>query len=268
MAKRIIHSANQANITTDADSSVSINQKYAINVGQSVGLPKIDIAKFNGQYDNWLEFRDTFSALIHNNTSVAEITKFQCLRSFLVGDAAQVIKSLELSAENYGAAWQLLCERYDNRRLLIDNHIKGLFNLEKITKESASEIRKLIDDTWKYLRALVSLGEDVSSWDTLIIYMITTKLDNRTSREWEQYKITKECTTLNQLKTFPGTHANLLETIDQNEAEKFTTNFNNPARKENKSFITSTESSCPVCNDNEHHAMHIFMYYFSQFRYQ
>jgi hypothetical protein len=98
---------SQRRITTDDDSSVSINQNNAINVGQSVRLPKIDIPKFNGQYDNWLEFRDTFSALIHNNTSVAEITKFQYLRSFLVGDAAQVIKSLELSAENYGAAWQL-----------------------------------------------------------------------------------------------------------------------------------------------------------------
>jgi hypothetical protein len=64
----------------------------------------------------------------------------------------------------------------------------------------------------------------------------------------------KECTTLNQLKTFLGTHANLLETIDQNEAEKFRTNFHNPVRKENKTFITSTESSCPVCN--EHHAIY------------
>jgi hypothetical protein len=36
------------------------------------------------------------------------------LRSFLGGDAAQVIKSLELSSENYDAAWQLLYERYDN----------------------------------------------------------------------------------------------------------------------------------------------------------
>jgi hypothetical protein len=41
MAKRIINSANQANITTDADSSVSINQNYAINVGQSVRLQKL-----------------------------------------------------------------------------------------------------------------------------------------------------------------------------------------------------------------------------------
>jgi hypothetical protein len=140
-----------------------------------------------------------------------------------------------------------------NRRLLIDNHIKGLFNLEKITKESASKIRKLIDDTWKHLRALESLGEEIASWGTLIIYMITTKLDNnnnRTRREWEQYKITKECTTLNQLKTFLGTHANLLLTIDQNEEEKFRTNFNNQARKRNKTFITSTESSCPVCNEH------------------
>jgi hypothetical protein len=61
-------------------------------------------------------------------------------------------------------------------------------------------------------------------------------------------------TTLNQLKTLLGTHANLLETIDQNESEKFRTNCNNPARKENKTFIASTESSSPVCN--EHHAIY------------
>jgi hypothetical protein len=59
-----------------------------------------------------------FSALIHNNTSVAEITKFQYLRSFLVGDAAQVIKSWELSSENCGAAWWLLCERYDKSKII------------------------------------------------------------------------------------------------------------------------------------------------------
>jgi hypothetical protein len=56
------------------------------------------------------------------------------------------------------------------------------------------------------------------------------------------------------VKNFPWNSANLLETIDQNEAQKFRTNFNNPARKENKTFITSTESSCPVCN--EHHAIY------------
>jgi hypothetical protein len=71
VAKRIIHSVNQAKITTDADSSVSINENNAIGVSQvsqSVRLPKIGIQKFNAQYDSWLEFRDTFSALIHNNT--------------------------------------------------------------------------------------------------------------------------------------------------------------------------------------------------------
>nr|XP_053600617.1 uncharacterized protein LOC128669669 [Plodia interpunctella] len=158
------------------------------NSNRLVKLPTIQLPKFSGSYDNWLEFRDTFTSLIHCNREIDEINKFHYLRASLEGSAAVVIHSVQFSASNYAIAWKLLCERFDIKRLLIQNHISALFNLEVITKESSIILKRLIDQLNKNLRALEALGEPVTYWDTLLIYIVTQKLDQRSYREWEEYK--------------------------------------------------------------------------------
>lgn len=100
-----------------------------------VRLPTIQLPKFNGSYDSWLEFRDTFTSLIHSDSNIDVINKFHYLRASLEGSAAVVIDSIEFSSSNYSIAWNLLCERFDNKRLLIQNHVTDLFNIEAITRE-------------------------------------------------------------------------------------------------------------------------------------
>lgn len=112
---------------------------------QGVKLPTIKLPTYRGSFDNWLEFKDSFNSLIHTNTAINDIQRFHYLRASLEGSAMQVIKSLEFSAANYHNAWDLLCSRYDNRRLLVHNHLKSLFSLEAINKESATQIRQLVD---------------------------------------------------------------------------------------------------------------------------
>lgn len=46
-----------------------------------IRLPKIDLPRFDGGYQCWLEFRDTFLSLIHNNNSIDSINKFHYLRA-------------------------------------------------------------------------------------------------------------------------------------------------------------------------------------------
>lgn len=43
----------------------------------------------------------------------------------------------------------------------------------------------------KNLKSLKNLGESVDNWDTLIIFMIVSKLDKVTRREWESMKFLK-----------------------------------------------------------------------------
>ncbi|KAL0840844.1 hypothetical protein ABMA28_014649 [Loxostege sticticalis] len=182
-----------------------------------VKLPTIQLPKFSGSYDNWLEFHDTFTSLIHSNDEIDDINKFHYLRASLEGSAAVVIHSIAFSASNYAVAWKLLCERYDNKRLLIQNHVSALFHLDAITKESSAVLKRFIDQINKNLRALESLGEPVKQWDTLLIHIVTQKLDHKTYREWEDFKFNLDqnsSITFEKCIQFLRNRADLVETLE------------------------------------------------------
>lgn len=193
-------------------------------------LPTINLPKFEGNYDNWLEFRDTYLSMIHNSNQLDTIQKFHYLRAALGGSALQVIKSLEFSDKNYDIAWGLMESRYNNHKLLIHSYIKGLFTLNAIAKECPSEIRNLIDSVSKRLRALKSLGEPTESWDSIIIYMVLTKVDSNTEKEWEQFKTntgnSKKQITLEELLNFLRDKADMLEMITANSSSHQQNNAN------------------------------------------
>lgn len=228
---------------------------------KGVKLPTINIPKFSGDYSNWLEFRDTYVSMIHKNASITSIQKFHYLRAALDGSAIQIIHALEFSAANYTVAWGALCERYDNTRILVQNHIKSLFNEDSIKKESAESIRRLLDAYTKNLRALHILGEPTSSWDTLIIYIASSKLDFRTLREWEEHKIKHKHLTFDIFCKFLKNRADLLETIELGSNKNYQNNKNQNKFDKNKTFkalaanASNTDSStthkCPLC-DEEH----------------
>lgn len=124
---------------------VELDSKMALNDTKSVKLPTISIPTFDGSYERWLEFRDTFQSLIHNSNQITSIQKFHYLKSSLKGSAALVIESLEFSAANYTVAWELRLTSNDNSRLLVHNHVRSLFNVQVLTKEAPDLLHNLID---------------------------------------------------------------------------------------------------------------------------
>ncbi|KAJ8985452.1 hypothetical protein NQ317_017084 [Molorchus minor] len=155
---------------------------------QQIKLPTISLPNFDGQYNEWVEFRDCFNALINDNVALTKIQKFYYLRSSLRKEALQIIESLQVSAENYDIAWKLLNERFEQKSLIIHSHVKAIFDYPCLTKENHSELRKLFDTITKHLRSLKTLGQPTDKWDTLVIYIITSKMDSVTRREWELFK--------------------------------------------------------------------------------
>lgn len=224
-----------------------------------VRLPKIDLPHFSGGYQDWLEFKDTFLSLIHNSDRIDNINKFHYLRASLQGNAALIIKNIDFKGDNYKIAWELLCERFDNTRLLVNNHLQALFNIEPIRSESSKSIQNLIDVTNKNIRALASLNEPI--WDTIIIYMMSNKLDSVTGREWEEHRNTLTSSpTLSQFITFLSQRANILETLEENsknnklksepvKAKSLVINNNNSTNNKNKNY---KRKSCPLCDDESH----------------
>nr|CAI5850228.1 unnamed protein product [Callosobruchus analis] len=250
--------------TSDEKASVHSVQTTVQGIGQaslhnnmvdnmnSVKLPPIKCPTFNCEFNRWLEFKDTFEALFHNNMSLTDIQKFHYLRSCLGEEAIKIIQSLEFAANNYSNAWALLCERFDNSRLLVNNHLKALFELNSISKESSLALRSLIDSVNKHLRALKTLKLPTDEWDAIIIYMVALKLGRNTNREWEQSKKDKQLPTLAGFFEFLKNRADFLETIELNNSQKAKEHCDRTIRRHssfliNNSSDSHTESKCNYC---------------------
>lgn len=240
-----------------------------------IRLPKIDLPHFDGGYQYWLEFRDTYLSLIHQNSSIDNISKFHYLRASLKGTAAEIIRNIDFKSDQYNLAWDLLCDRFNNSRLLVNNHVQALFNFEPISRESSTSLRQLIDVTNKNIRALKALNEPTQHWDTLIIYMMSLKLDPTTSRHWEEYRNTiTSAPKLSQFCTFLSNRADLLETLQENnksinklnKSEHYKnknfliTSKNNIQQNKNSKQLQSITTTCPLCTQNH------FLYSCESFR--
>lgn len=66
-----------------------------------VKLPPIKLPTFNGQYSDWLEFKDAFVALVDSDESLTDIQKFYYLRSSLDQKVLETIKYMDVSERNY-----------------------------------------------------------------------------------------------------------------------------------------------------------------------
>jgi hypothetical protein len=83
------------NATTAPDFQTVLSQLNTLTSNDNnVKLPTIALPKFEGKYEEWLSFEDSFKALVHNNTKIQTVQKFNYLKSCLIGSAAQVIHSL------------------------------------------------------------------------------------------------------------------------------------------------------------------------------
>ncbi|XP_045456989.1 uncharacterized protein LOC123667024 [Melitaea cinxia] len=178
--------ATAESIVENSVESLKCSSKSSVQ--SNVKLPDIKLPSFDGSFDQWLEYRNSYITMIHNRSDLDEIQKFHYLKASLSGCALQVISALEFTADNYVHAWDLLHSRFHNTRLLIQNHLKSLFSITPLKQESHLQIRRLIDTTLRNLRALKSLNEPTEHWDTIIIYLVVSKLDASTEREWENYK--------------------------------------------------------------------------------
>lgn len=189
-----------------------------------------------------------------------------------------MISALEFTATNYLLAWELLEKRFHNERLLVHNHVKSLFTMSAINKESAKQIRSLIDTVLRNLRALKMLNEPTESWDTLIIYLVASKFDLCTEREWETYKGSLKSNLLDKtdyriklddLLTFLRNRADMLEMLNLNHSknvsksnttqDKTFTNLKKNSSQPVHSFVTMRKENtnnkfekrhCTLCKNN------------------
>lgn len=251
-AARALLSRHRAQLGSKVGSN---EQLSVVTRHNNVRLPKINLPHFSGGYRDWLEFKDIYVSLIHEEKSIDNINKFHYLRSSLNGSAALVIKSLDFRGDNYDNAWQLLCERYDNKQLLVNNHVHALFNVEPLQKESSQGLREIVDVTRKNLRSLATLGRSVQHWDDMVIHLMASKLDTVTSRQWEEHRNSlTEYPSLDEFIKFISNRCNLLETLEEAKSIKSKPESSH-SKPKSFSVLTSkgkSDISCPLCKQKHY----------------
>lgn len=166
-----------------------------VNVGGSntvlgsTRLPNLELPKFNGNFEKWSQFFETFQTLVHNNQHLDTIQKFYYLLDSLEGPARELLDCLEIKRDNYAVALGLLENRYQNKPVIIQKHIKALVDMPPVSNALPNLSRTINDSIEKHVRALKALGEPVEQWDRLLIFILSRKLEIESKKEWEEIVI-------------------------------------------------------------------------------
>lgn len=107
--------------------------------------------------------------------------KLYHLEAALVGSAAGILDEKTIQDGNYDHAWELLKERYEDKRRMVDIHIGGLLNVKKISKEGHSELRSLVETVVSHVENLKYLGQEFSGIsEQIVLYVLGHALDSQT----------------------------------------------------------------------------------------
>lgn len=175
---RIILDRKKAGSTTSSEIVASAPS------APNIRLPKICIEKFSGTYEEWPTFKDMFCSLIHNNATLDDVQRMHYLKSLLCGEAEHLVRHIPITSSNYAECWSLLVSRYENKRFLANRLLNRLINQRTIT-ECSDSVKGLLDTTMECLNGLKNIGVDVSTWDTIVIHIVSAKLDPESRMQWE-----------------------------------------------------------------------------------
>jgi hypothetical protein len=131
------------------------------HASSNIKLPAISLPIFEGNTWYWLQFRDTFEALIVNKATLTNVQKFHYLIASLKNEAKDFISNLQIANKNFAVAWQLVTQRYNNKRVIALMHAKNLCKMPQVKKDVASSLRQLVNHVTSHINALQALVSDV-----------------------------------------------------------------------------------------------------------
>ncbi len=230
------------------------------NDQSKVKLPKISLPTFEGSYHTWISFKNRFTNLIHENTSLSNVDKLEYLKSCLTvgSEAERTIQRFQMTDQNYAAAWDRLNEKYDNKRILQDTQIEAIIDRREIKIETAKEIRELLDVVQESLEALKNMDVETTSWDPILVVLVKRKLPFKTREEWEKELNPTDVPTYAQLIAFLEKRYRTLESLElvggvsSDIANRSKSTFNS---KPKSSQSSENRTSCVACNNAVHSLM-------------
>lgn len=129
----------------------------------------------------------------------------------LKGEPFNLVKGLPATDNNYQMAYDIIINRYQNKRALAMTYFSAIYDLSAISKQSFKELRHLLEVFFENLAALRSLDFDVNSWHFLLFNIMLKKLDIKSRTDFEIQHSSTSIPTFKMLSTFLQNTAKDLE---------------------------------------------------------
>ncbi len=222
-------------------------------------LPRLDLPTFDGTYTNWISFVDLFHGAVHNNADLSNSQKLFYLKSSLKGEAQKLLSTVTVTDSNYEVARRMLSDRYDNKRVILREHLSSLFKAPSVAESDARGLRKLMDYAHEQRLAFQAMGFAMDEMaDIFMVYIIVEKLDRESLKQWELDHPGKDRQRYDELYKFLQTRCQAFEAasvmhdgarcgrIGPSESTK---SHNKPNNKGKSHSLSVNLNKCYCCED-------------------
>lgn len=217
-------------------------------------LPSIKIKPFDGKYSEWEEFRDIFKSCFESDQNkLTDCQKLIHLKGLLKDEPLNLIKNLRATNNNFQAAWNILDNRYQNKKKIVNSHLDAILQIPHMSSEKVANLKELLDTTMASLAAIEAIDNRVND-NALLVRILELKLDKESIKHWaEEQKGSTELPTFEQLKKFLILRINILEGIEQsaenNENKQKATAPAKTDVKEKSENIGKRSIECKLCKE-------------------
>ncbi|GBN14055.1 hypothetical protein AVEN_183663-1 [Araneus ventricosus] len=225
-------------LTSKREKAIKDNSENECSKSVKIKLPKIPLPIFDGKYEEWSSFGNQFMNLIANNDDLSDSEKLYYLRSSLKGEAKQV----ETEDDTFDSLFKALKERFENKKLIINAHVNAVMNFEKIQYASAKDLRYLLDNIRKSLRALKVLEYERNKLsDIVLLNILLPKLDKESKKLFESSLEMSDVPKLHNFLNFLEKRSLVIESISRDPGVKGSKNASLQPRRY-QSFLTNPKS--------------------------
>ena len=148
-------------------------------------LPPIKMKIFSGDHRQYPSWRDSFKAMVDENSGVLNSDKFHYLMQALEGDPVEMFTDMEQTYGNYLQAMHTLDERYDKKEVRQNIHISALLSLQAApNKDDHRSLRKTFDTINQHVRSLKTMGMDEQTFAAFLQPIILTKIPKAMVVDW------------------------------------------------------------------------------------
>ncbi|XP_033315822.1 uncharacterized protein LOC117214078 [Bombus bifarius] len=186
----------------------------------------------------------TCSAFIWSNNNSGDPSALQ-------GEAADCLNALPLSNVNYSQAIAVLKESFECPRYTAFSHCMAIIDYPKITKESPTELRRLVHTFKQHIYALNKLGDSYPDTSAVLTSLILSKIPLSIQKQWEMTLPNNEVPPyihlLNFLERLARSSRPITTVRQTRESPEQTTPVRQRASRGHALTATQVNPTCPTC---------------------